>query len=117
VHYLVTQARGPRVARDVVASLVRVFVIAAVDAGIMKRAVQLEFADFEDAVSAAAAEAAGCELIATCNTKDFKRSPVAAVDPLTAVAALEAGPGRVSEPKAAYGRSRRRRRSATSPPA
>jgi predicted nucleic acid-binding protein len=117
VHYLVTEARGSRVARDVITLLIRVFEIAAVDGAVAKRALELEFADFEDAVAAAAAEAAGCELIATRNTKDFKRSPVAAVDPLTAAAAVEAGPGRVSEPKAVYGQSRRRRRSATSPPA
>ena len=117
VHYLVRQSKGTRVARDVVALLLQVFEIAAVDGGVLNRAVQLDFADFEDAVSAAAAEAAACELIATRNTKDFKRSPVVAVDPLTAAARVATGPGRVSEPKAAYGKARRRRRSATSPPA
>jgi predicted nucleic acid-binding protein len=110
VHYLVTQARGARVARDVVGLMLQVFAIATVDAGVLKRAVELEFADFEDAVSAAAAEATACELIATRNAKDFKRSPVVAVDPLTAVAHVELGPVRVSEPKPAYGRSRRRPR-------
>jgi hypothetical protein len=90
--------------------MLQVFAIATVDAGVLKRAVELEFADFEDAVSAAAAEATACELIATRNAKDFKRSPVVAVDPLTAVAHVELGPVRVSEPKPAYGRSRRRPR-------
>jgi len=117
LHYLVRQSKGTRVARDVVALLLQVFEIAAVDEGVLNRAVQLDFADFEDAVSAAAAEGAACELIATRNTKDFKRSPVAAVDPLTAAAHVAAGPGSVSEPRAAYARPRRRRRSATSPPA
>ena len=117
MHYLVRQSKGTRVARDVVGLMLRVFGIATVDEGVLKRAVQLDFADFEDAVSSAAAEGAGCELIATRNTKDFRRSPVVAVDPLTAAARVASGPGRVSEPKAPYGLARRRRRSATPPSA
>ncbi len=57
VHYLVRQSKGTRVARDVVGLLLRVFDVATVDEGVLKRAVQLDFADFEDAVSSAAAEA------------------------------------------------------------
>jgi predicted nucleic acid-binding protein len=116
VHYLVAQARGSREAREVVGLLARVFEVAAVDAAVVKRALQLGLGDFEDAVSAAAAEAAGCGLIATRNAKDFKGSPVDPVDPLAAAAALEPGPGRVSEPKAAYGKARVRARSRASGP-
>ena len=79
VHYLVRQSKGTRVARDVVSLLLQVFGVATVDEGVLNRAVQLGFTDFEDAVSSAAAEGAGCDLIATRNTKDFKRSPVVAV--------------------------------------
>ena len=82
--------------------------LAAVDASVLKRAVELGFADFEDAVTAAAAEAASCDWIATRNPKDFKGSPVVAVDPLTASALVEPGPGQVSEPRAAYRKGRRR---------
>lgn len=113
VHYLVRQSKGTRVARDVAGLLLKVFRVAAVDEGVLKHAVQLEFTDFEDAVSSAAASGAGCDLIATRNTKDFKRSPVVAVDPLTAAARVATAPGGVSEPKVPYGKLRRRRRPLT----
>jgi len=45
------------------------------------RARNLQFKDFEDAVVASAAEAAGCELIVTRNVADFGGSPVRAVTP------------------------------------
>ena len=41
----------------------------------------LSFPDFEDAVVASAAEAAGCERIVTRNVADFPGSPVPAVTP------------------------------------
>jgi predicted nucleic acid-binding protein len=116
VHYLVSQARGPRTAREVVGLLMQVFEVAPVDGAVAKRALQLDFADFEDAVSAAAAEASGCGLVATRNAKDFKGSPVLAVDPLAAAAAIEPGPGSVSEPRRAYGKARARARSRAAAP-
>jgi predicted nucleic acid-binding protein len=109
VHYLVRQAKGARAARDVVGLLLQVFEIAAVDKAVLDRAARLEFTDFEDGVSSAAAERAACGLIATRNAKDFQRSPVVAVDPITAAAHITAGPGKVTEPKAAYAKARRRR--------
>jgi predicted nucleic acid-binding protein len=111
VHYLVRQVKGARAARDVVGLVLQVFDIAAVDKSVLDRAVHLEFADFEDAVSASAAEGAACDLIATRNGRDFKRSAVLAVDPITAAALIAARPGRVTEPKAAYAARRRRKQS------
>lgn len=116
VHYLVSQARGAREARDVIGLLMRVFEVAPVDGVVARRALQLDFADFEDAVSAAAAEAFGCGLVATRNTKHFKASPVTAVDPLSAAAALEPGPEGVSEATPAYGKASPRARSKASAP-
>jgi predicted nucleic acid-binding protein len=45
------------------------------------RARSLDFADFEDAALASAAEASSCELIVTRNVADFGSSPVPAVTP------------------------------------
>jgi len=109
VWYLVAQARGAAAARGVVALVARVFGVAAVDQPVVRRALELEFRDFEDSVCAAAAEAAGCDLIVTRNRKDFARSPVTAVDPVTALALVEGGgSGEVSEQGAVYGRPRSR---------
>lgn len=107
VHYLISKERDRASGRRFVADLMRVFRVAAVSEAVLQRALELEFADFEDAVCAAAAEATGCDLIVTRNGKDFAHSPVAAVDPMTAVALVEGGgsPG-VSERGSVYGRRR-----------
>jgi hypothetical protein len=45
--------------------------------------------DFEDAVTAAAAERAGCDAVVTRNLADYDASPIPAIDPATALAWLE----------------------------
>jgi hypothetical protein len=62
--------------------------------------------DFEDAVGAAAAEAAGCEAVVTRDAAGFANTPVPGIDPPLALALLA---GEVHEPAAAYGTRRRRR--------
>jgi hypothetical protein len=76
-----------------------------VDERVLRRATSLELEDFEDSVAAAAAEAAGCELIVTRDPSGFARSPVAAMEPLLALAVLDS---EVHERAAEYGRRRRR---------
>lgn len=107
VWYLVAAARTAASARAVVALIARVFGVATVDAAVVKRALELDFTDFEDAVCAAAAEAAGCDVVVTRNRKDFGSSPVTAVDPITALALVEGGGATgVSERGATYLRRR-----------
>jgi predicted nucleic acid-binding protein len=109
VHYLVCKERGRATGRRFVADLIRVFRVAAVNEAVLRRALEFEFGDLEDAVCAAAAEAASCDLIVTRNGKNFAHSPVAAVDPMTALALLDGGgSGEVSERGPAYGRKRSR---------
>ena len=91
VRYLVSESKGPASARGVVALVARVFGVATVDAAVVRRALELEFKDFEDAVCAAAADHARCDLIVTGNGKDFGGSPVTAVDPITALGLIEGG--------------------------
>jgi predicted nucleic acid-binding protein len=103
VHYLVSKERDRVTGRRFVADFMRVFRVAAVTETVLKRALELDFADFEDAVCSAAAEEAGCELVVTRNRKDFVSSPVTAVDPITALALLEdRGSSGVSERPGAY---------------
>jgi predicted nucleic acid-binding protein len=110
--YLFERARGAASARRAVGHLLTVFGVAAVNRAVLQRALTLGWADFEDAVCAAAAEAVGCDLIVTRDPAGFRSSPVHTVDPATALALLdrEGGPGRVSEPRrAAYVTGRRTR--------
>lgn len=89
IFYLAEKARDAKFARGVVADLVSIFEVAPVDAAVLRRALALEMADFEDAVAAAAAEGAGAEAVVTRNLDDFEAAPLPAVDPPMALAWLE----------------------------
>lgn len=112
IFYLVARARDRETARSVVGDLLSVFRVAPIDAAILRRAAALDLADFEDAVSAACAEAVGCEAIVTRDGEGFARSPVPAIDPLVALATIDADEGpepggegdEVHESGPAYGR-------------
>ena len=112
LHYLVRQATGAAAARSAVEAVLSVFGVAPVTASVLGRAVSLGFSDFEDAVCAAAAEAAGCDLIVTRDPRGFRSATVPVVDVETAVSLLResSGPRGVAERAARYGRSARRRR-------
>ena len=125
--YLFSRIRGADSGRRAVAHLLTVFGVAPVSHATLQRALTLGWADFEDAVCAAAAEAAGCDLIVTRDPAGFPASPVQTVDPATALALLEreGGMGRLSEPRRARhvtrrrrapGRPRRRKQGSVTPP-
>jgi len=99
VFYLVSRERGAAFARRVVSELLVVPSIAAVDEGVLRRALALAWPDFEDAVCAAAAEAVRCDILVTRDPKDFTDSPVLALDPPTALSLLDpsGGPDTVAE--------------------
>lgn len=90
VHYLNTRAVGRRHAANTTESLLSVFEVALVDRRVFEDALTLGWTDFEDAVTAAAARRARCDVIVTRNPKDFPRCPVRVVTPVEAVAWLEA---------------------------
>lgn len=76
IHYLVGRYRSANVANEAVDWLMRHFDIATVGREQLLRARSLGWADFEDAVVAAAAESARCSFIVSRNVKDFVGSPV-----------------------------------------
>ncbi len=86
VHYLVAHEHDRRRARHAIDRLLSVFTVAAVDDPVIRSALRLGWADFEDAVTAAAAASAGCDALVTRNTRDFKGSPVPVIDAATALA-------------------------------
>jgi predicted nucleic acid-binding protein len=81
IHYLVGRERSTAAAKRTIASLLRVFSVAAVDRIVIQEALDLPCADFEDAVSVAAAHFAGCDLIVTRDPKGFRGSRVAVLSP------------------------------------
>ena len=91
VHYLNARAAGERTARETTDALLSVFGIAAVDEGVVHTANAMGWNDFEDAVTAAAAQRAKCAAIITRNPKDFKGSPVRVITPAEAAAWLGVG--------------------------
>lgn len=86
LHYLAARAASPAFARRCVADVLTVFAVAPVDAAVLSDALTLEFANFEDAVCAAAASAAQCQAIVTRDRRGFKKARLPALTPAEALA-------------------------------
>ena len=100
IHYLIGRSKGKVFADRAVTDLLSIFGVAAVDAAVLERAVSLGFRDFEDGVCAAAAEAAGCDLLVTRDAAGFRKSPVPIALPAIALAGLGTpGPPRPARPR------------------
>lgn len=81
VHYLIQKELGKARAARTVASILRVFDVAAVDRVVIEQALRGSLTDFEDSVTAAAAQLAGCDFIVTRDPKGFRGSPVRPLTP------------------------------------
>lgn len=112
IFYIAARERDAAFARRVVNDLLGVFRVARVDDTVLKRALVLAWADFEDAVCAAAAEAEDCDALVTRDPEGFPGSPVPVVDPATAVMLIErdGGPDRVAEATSELSKPARRAR-------
>ena len=88
LHYLNAKAVGVRMARETTDALLSVFAVAGVDEAVLNAALALNWTDFEDAVTAAAAKRAKCEALVTRNPADFKGSAVRVLTPSEALAWL-----------------------------
>ena len=86
LHYLNARAVGSKMARETTDGLLSVFEVAPVDERVLSAALGLGWKDFEDAVTAAAARRATCDVLVTRNPRDFKRSPVRVMAPAEAIA-------------------------------
>lgn len=91
IYYVLAKSKDRRFARRGVEALLTVFSVAAVDEPVLRRAIALDWPDFEDAVCAAAAEMGGCHAVVTRDPKGFSDSPVRVLDPGTALAWLSSG--------------------------
>jgi len=84
VHYLNAKAAGKKMAAETTEALLSVFDVAGVDEAVLRSALSLDWKDFEDAVTAAAAQRARCSAIVTRNVADFRKSPVRVLAPIEA---------------------------------
>ncbi len=71
VFYLTRKLKGAAAARQAVAALVATVAVCSVDQAVLAAALALPFADFEDAVQHASAQAAGLDAIVTRNLADY----------------------------------------------
>lgn len=81
IHYLVQRELGALKAKQLISLIVRVFHVATVDGTVIEQALRLRMADFEDAVTAAAALTSECEYVVTRDPKGFRGSPVRTLAP------------------------------------
>lgn len=92
LHYLIERHAGLAAADVAVDWHLKHFQIPALDGAVFKRARELAIPDFEDAVVAASAEAAGCAWIVTRNGGDFTGSPVPVISPKNLLSLLGTPP-------------------------
>ena len=90
LHYLNAKAVGVRMATETTDALLSVFDVAPIDEHVLRAAISLEWADFEDAVTAAGARRSKCDAIVTRNPRDFKGAPVKVLTPPEAIAWIHA---------------------------
>jgi len=88
IHYLATKAVGRRQAQRHVRELLAIFEVAPVDAGVLARALDLRFPDYEDAILHEAALAAGSAGIVTRNAKDFSAATIPIFSPQELLSAV-----------------------------
>lgn len=90
VFYLATKAVGVRRAKGHVRTILSLFEVAPVTEAVLARALELGFADFEDAVIHEAARAARCTGIVTRDAQGFKRADLPMYSPTELLAVLQA---------------------------
>lgn len=88
IHYLATKASGRRQAKKHLRQLLAMFEVAPVDQAVLSQAIDLNFADFEDAVLHEAARAAGVAGIVTRNGKDFRGASLPVFSPMEFLAGI-----------------------------
>jgi predicted nucleic acid-binding protein len=86
IFYLAHKAKSRPVAIRMVESILKVFRVGAVDEAVITGALALACPDFEDAVSAACAEATRCAALVTRDPRGFKGAAIPVISPAEALA-------------------------------
>jgi len=90
IYYIAAKSFGRRRAHTQVHELLGLFKVAAVDREVLDRALELDFADFEDAVAHEAARTSGMSAIVTRDGGDFVNASLPVFDPAELLAAVAA---------------------------
>jgi predicted nucleic acid-binding protein len=90
LHYLIRKELGLAKAKRIMGEILNVFAVAAVDGTVIRDALTMPSADFEDSVTAAAAKNAACYCIVTRDPKGFRGSSVLCLTPEAALPILAA---------------------------
>lgn len=90
VYYIAAKSLGRARARTQVHELLGLFDVAAVDREVLDRALDLDFADFEDAVAHEAARTSGMSAIVTRDGRDFVNASLPVFAPQELLAAIAA---------------------------
>ena len=80
-YYMTAKGLGSKRAHDQVRTLLSMFDVATVDDGVLQRALDSGFRDYEDAVAHEAARAAGISAIVTRNARDFTKATLPVFEP------------------------------------
>ena len=89
IDYLLSQSLSRDAAGKALQRLLELFEIAPVNRSVIEEALKSRMADFEDAVLSYAANLVGATAVVTRNTKDFRHSPVKALDPAEFLSVFE----------------------------
>ena len=89
IHFLARKDLGAISARRAIARLLRVFDVAPVDGPVLQDALDLSLPDFEDAVTCAAADRAGCHFIVTRDPRGFRGASASVMTPEAAIPLLQ----------------------------
>lgn len=81
IFYILRRQIGGEATRELLSRLLQRIQVASVTDEVIRQALQSSIADFEDAVTIAAASAAGIEIIVTRNISDYQASSVPAMLP------------------------------------
>lgn len=90
IFYVVCKNADARTGREAIAKLLDFVTLAPLDESAVVKGLALDFVDVEDALVAAVAQKHRAAAIVTRNARDFKNSPVPAMEPKEFLAALEA---------------------------
>lgn len=86
--YVLSRTRNREVAVQAVSGLLESFAVASVGDEVIRKALAMGWADFEDAVQMAAAEVEGVDYLITRNVKDFQSGPIPVMQPVSFLALL-----------------------------
>jgi predicted nucleic acid-binding protein len=81
IYYLATKSIGAKQARREIRKLLALCAVAPVNRLVLEAALELDFADFEDAVLHEAARHADADVIVTRNPSDFKKATLTILAP------------------------------------